>query len=88
MLKDSALTWYYTQGVTANHGWLQLHNAMMHYFKPANYAFKTRLALSKWRQRGSVTNYIVDFSEQHTACNNVYANEALFRFLDSLQLYI
>ena len=36
---------------------------MMRYFKPADYAFKTRLALAKWQQRGSVTDYIVGFSE-------------------------
>ena len=58
---------------------------MMRYFKPADYAFKTRLALSKWQQRGSVTDYIVGFSERYTACADFDANEALFRFLDGLQ---
>ena len=47
LLKDSAFTWYQTQGVMAAHGWLRLCNAMMHYFKPADYAFKTQLALAK-----------------------------------------
>ena len=46
--KDGAFTWYQTQGVTSAHGWLRLHNAMMHYYKPADYTFKTCLALSKW----------------------------------------
>ena len=47
LLKDSAFTWYQTQGATATHGWLRLRNVMMHYFKPADYAFKIHLALSK-----------------------------------------
>ena len=85
LLKDSAFTWYKIQGVTAAHGWLRLCNAMMCYFKPANYTFKTRLVLLKWQQRGSVTEYIVGFSEKHIACADVNANEALFHFLDGLQ---
>ena len=85
LLKDSAFTWYQTQGMTAAHGWLRLHNSIMHYFKPADYAFKTYLALSKWQQRGSVTDYIVGFSERCTACADIDANEALFHFLDGLQ---
>ena len=69
----------------AVHGWLRLHNAMMHYFKPADYAFKTQLALAKWQKRGSVTDYIVGFSKCYTACADADANEALFRFLNGLQ---
>ena len=57
---------------------------MLHYFKPADYAFKTRLALANWQQRGSVTDYIVAFSKRYTTCADVDANEALFHFLDSL----
>ena len=53
-------------------------------FKPANYVFKTRLALAKWQQRGSVADYIVGFLERYTACADIDANEALFRFLDGL----
>ena len=68
----------------AVHGWLRLHNAMMRYFKPADYAFKTRLALAKRQQRGSVTEYIVGFSERYTACSDVDASEALFHFLNGL----
>ena len=71
--------------MTAAHGWLRLRNLMMQYFKPTDYAFKTRLALSKWQQHGSVTDYIVGFSEHYTTCADVDANEALFRFLDGLQ---
>ena len=48
LLKDSAFTWYQTQGVTAAHDWLRLQNSVMRYFKPANYAFKTQLALANW----------------------------------------
>ena len=61
---------------------------MMRYFKPANYTFKICPAFSKWIQRGSVTDYIVGFSERYTDCADVDANEALFRFLDGLQLSI
>ena len=80
LLKDSAFTWYQTQGVTAAHGWLRLRNSMMRYFKPADYAFKTQLALAKWQQRGSVTDYIVGFSKRYTDCADIDANEALFVF--------
>ena len=48
LFKDSDFTWYQTQGIMAVHGWLRLHNAMMRYFKPANYTFKTWFALAKW----------------------------------------
>ena len=58
---------------------------MMQYFKPTDYAFKTRLALAKWQQRGSVTDYVGGLSESYTDWANVDANEALFRFLDGLQ---
>ena len=57
---------------------------MMCDFKLADYAFKTCLALSKWTQPSSVTDYIVDFSERYTDCADVDANEALLHFLDSL----
>ena len=71
--------------MTAAHGWLRLHNSMMRYFKPADYAIKTCLALAKWQQHGLVTDYIVGFSEWYTACADVDTNEALFKFFDSLQ---
>ena len=58
---------------------------MMQYFKAADYAFETRLALAKWQQHGSVTDYIVGFSERYTAFADVDANEALFRFFNGLQ---
>ena len=85
MLKDSDFTWYQTYGVTAAHGWLRLRNAMMRYFKPDDYAFETRLALSKWQQHGSATDYIIGFPECYTDCADVDTNEALFKFLDGLQ---
>ena len=56
----------------------------MRYFKPADYALKTQLALAKWQQHGSVIDYIVAFSERYTACADIDANEALFCFLDGL----
>ena len=84
LLKDSAFTWYLTQGVTAAHGWLRLRNSMMRCFKPTDYAFKTRLALAKWQQRGSMTDYIVGLSERYTACADIDANEALFHLLNGL----
>ena len=64
------------------YGWLQLHNAMLRCFKPADYAFKTRLALAKWQQRGSATDYIVGFPEWYTVYADVDTNKALFYFLD------
>ena len=66
-------------------GWSDLKGALLDYFKPADYAFKTRQALAKWTQRGSITDYIVGFSEWYTQCVDVNDAEALFRFLDCLQ---
>ena len=66
-------------------GWVNLKVALLDCFKPVGYAFKMQQALSKWTQRGSVTEYINGFSERYTQCVNVNDAEALFCFLDGLQ---
>ena len=66
-------------------GWSNLKAALLGYFKPADYAFKTRQALSKWTQGGSITDYIVGFSKRYTKCIDINDAEALFHFLDGLQ---
>ena len=66
-------------------GWLNLKVSLPDYLKPADYAFKTKQALSKWTQRGSVTDYIVGFSEWCTQCVDINKAEALFCFFDGLQ---
>ena len=66
-------------------GWTNLKGALLGYFKPADYAFKTRQALVKWTQQGSITDFIIDFSERYTQCVDVNDAEALFHFLDGLQ---
>ena len=66
-------------------GWAALKAALLGYFKPADYAYKTRPALAKCSQRGSVTEYIMSFSEKYTQCSNVESAKAMFRFIDSLQ---
>ena len=66
-------------------GWANLKVSLLDYFKPEDYAFKTRQALSKWTQQGSVADYIMGFSEWHTQCVDVNDAEALFHFLDGLQ---
>ena len=68
--------------------WGNLKAALLGYFKPADYAFKTRQALAKWTQRGSVTEYIVGFSEHYTQCTDVNDAEALFWFVNSLSANI
>ena len=65
-------------------GWPNLKTALFGYCKPADYAFKMRHALSKWTQRGSITDYIIGFSEWYTQCVDVNEAEALFRFLNGL----
>ena len=65
-------------------GWGNLKAVLLGYFKSADYAFKTRQALATWTQRGSVTEYIVGFSERYTQCTNVNDAEALFQFVDGL----
>ena len=66
-------------------GWTNLKGALLVYFKPANYAFKTRQALAKWTQRGSITDYIIGFSEWYSYCVDVNEAEALFCFLNGWQ---
>ena len=66
-------------------GWTNFRVALLDYFKPADYTFKTRQALAKWTQQGSVTDYITGFSEWYTQCADVNEAEALFWFLDGLQ---
>ena len=66
-------------------GWAALKAALLGYFKPADYAYKMHQALAKCSQRGSVTEYIMSFSEKYTQCSNVDSAEAMFRFVDSLQ---
>ena len=46
LLEGPAYTWYSVQGNVT--GWARLKAALLGYFKPANYAYKTRQALSKW----------------------------------------
>ena len=65
-------------------GWAVLKAALLSYFKPANYAYKTCQALSKCSQQGMVTEYIMQFSEWHTQCSDVDSAEAVFQFIDGL----
>ena len=64
---------------------MNLKGALLDYLKPADYAFKTRQALAKRTQQGSITDYIAGFSEWYTQCVDVNDAEALFHFLDGLQ---
>ena len=45
LLKRPAYTWYSVQGNVT--GWVRLKAALLGYFKPADYAYRTRQALSK-----------------------------------------
>ena len=63
---------------------MRLEAALLGYFKPADYNYKTRQSLAKWTQKGSITEYIVGFSEQYTQCSEIDGAEALFCFLDGL----
>ena len=58
--------------------------ALLGYIKPANYAYKTCQALAKCSQHGTVTEYIMQFSEKYTKCSDVDLAEAMFRFIDGL----
>ena len=58
--------------------------ALLGYFKPADYAYKTHQALAKCSQRGSVTEYNMQFSERYTQCSNVDLAEAMFQFINGL----
>ena len=69
LLEGQAHTWYQVQGNVS--GWDNLKAALLGYFKPADYIFKTGQALAKWTQKGSVTEYIVGFSERYTQCTIV-----------------
>ena len=65
-------------------GWAVLKAALLGYFKPADYAYKMHQALSKCSQCGTVTEYIMHFSERYTQCSDVDSAEAMFRFIDGL----
>ena len=52
-------------------GWAALKAALLGYFKPADYAYKMRQALAKCSQHGTVTEYIMQFSEKYTQCSDV-----------------
>ena len=86
MLDGLAFTWYSIQGNVT--GWAALKAALLGYFKPADYAYKMCQALAKCSQRGSVTEYIMSFSEKYTQCSNLDSAEAIFRFIDGLQLSV
>ena len=46
LLEGLAYTWYSVQGNVI--GQMRLKVALLGYFKPADYAYKTRQALAKW----------------------------------------
>ena len=69
-------------------GWAASKAALLGYFKPADYTYKMRQALAKCSQGGTVTEYIMSFSEKYTQCSDVDSPEAIFRFIDSLQLSV
>ena len=82
LLEGQAHTWYQVQGNVS--GWDNLKSTLLGYFKPADYTFKTRQALAKSTQKGSVAEYFVGFSEQYTHCADVNEAEDLFHFVDGL----
>ena len=82
LLEGLAYTWYSVQGNVT--GWVSLEGALLGYFKPADYAYKTRQALDKWTQKSGITEYIVGFSECFTQRSDVDGAEMLFWFLDGL----
>ena len=69
MLYGLAFTWYSIQGNVIM--WSALKAALLGYFKPADYAYKMRQASAKCSQRGSLTEYIMQFSEKYTYCSDV-----------------
>ena len=81
-LEGSAYTWYSVQGNVTS--WVRLKAALLGYFKPADYVYKTRPALAKCTQKGGITEYIDGFSQWFTQCSDVNGAEVLFCFLDSL----
>ena len=46
--------------------WSALKAALLGYFKPADYAYKMSQALVKYSQGGTLTEYIMQFSEKYT----------------------
>ena len=86
MLDGPAFTWYSIQGNVTS--WAALKAALLGYFKPADYAYKMRQALANCSLHASVTEYIMQFSEKYTQCSDVDSAEAMFRFIDGLQLSV
>ena len=46
LLEGPAYTWHSIQGNIT--GWVRLNAALLGYFKPADYAYKTKQSLAKW----------------------------------------
>ena len=65
-------------------GWAALKAALLGYFKPPDYVYKTCQYLAKCSQCGSVTEYIMQFSEKYTQCSDVDLAVAMFQFIDGL----
>ena len=55
---------------------------LLGYFKAANYVYNMRQGLVKYSQWGTVTEYIMQFSEKCTQCSDIDAAEAMFQFID------
>ena len=82
MLDGPVFTWYSIQGNVTS--WAVLKAALLGYFKPADYANKACQALSKCSQRGTVTEYIMQFYEWYAQCSDVDSAKAMFWFIDGL----
>ena len=65
-------------------GWAALKVAPLGYFKPADYPYEMRQNLAKCSQHGTVTEYIMQFSEWYTQCSDVDSAEAIFWFINGL----
>ena len=85
-LTGTAYTWYAVRGFSpATTRWGSLKSALLGYFRPPDYAHKTRVELSKCRQGGrDVTAYVAQYSACLNECTDVDEAEALFRFIDGL----
>ena len=86
MLDGLAFTWYNIQGNVTS--WSASKAVLLGYFKPADYAYKIRQILAKRSQQGTVTENIMQFFEKYTQCSNVDSTQAMFWFIDGLQLSV
>ena len=86
LLSGCVYTWYTTQHYAIGTGnanrltWDHLKSDLQSCFKPPNYAYQIRVALSHCKQFGDIARYIHMFLQCLNRCSDIEEAEAIFLF--------